>query len=41
MALITLETRIRETELQMKAVDGKELERLMELYSQLTHRFES
>ncbi len=39
--LITLETRIRETELQMKAVDGKELERLMELYSQLTHRFES
>ena len=39
--LITLETRIRETELQMKAVDGKELERLMELYSQLTHRLDS
>ena len=39
--LITLETRIRETELQMKTLEGKELERLMELYSQLTHRFES
>ena len=39
--LITLESRIRETELQMKGADGKELERLMELYSQLTHRFES
>ena len=39
--LIDLETRIRDTELQMKSVSGSELERLMESYALLTHRFES
>ncbi len=39
--LITLEARIRETELRMKTAGEKELAHLMELYSQLTHRFES
>lgn len=39
--LITLETRIRATELQMKSLEGAKLEHLMELYSQLTHRFEA
>lgn len=39
--LIDLETRIRDTELRMKSVSGPELERLMESYALLTHRFES
>ena len=39
--LIQLEQRIRDTELRMKSVSGAQLEALMELYSQLTHQFES
>lgn len=38
---IDLEKRIRDTELQMKAARDAELDRLMDLYAQLTHRFES
>lgn len=39
--LIILEKRIRDTELRMKSVSGASLDALMELYSQLTHQFES
>ena len=39
--LVELENCIREIELKMKSVDGKELEMLMESYSLLTHQFES
>ena len=39
--LIDLERRIRDTEQKMKSVSGAQLEALMELYSQLTHQFES
>lgn len=39
--LIRLENLIRETELKMKTVEGKELEQLMDTYAGLTHRFES
>ena len=38
---IDLEKRIRDTELQMKTARDAELDRLMDLYAQLTHRFES
>ncbi len=39
--LITLETRIRQAELEMKNTAGPALDRIMESYSQMTHRFES
>lgn len=39
--LIDLETRIRNTEREMKTVSGKALEQLMETYAMLTHQFES
>ncbi len=38
--LILIEAQLRQTELQMKASSGKELEKLMESYSLLTHQFE-
>ncbi len=39
--LITLEARIRQAELEMKNTAGPALDRIMESYSQMTHRFES
>ena len=38
--LILIESQLRQTELQMKASSGTELEKLMESYSLLTHQFE-
>ncbi len=38
--LILIEAQLRQTELQMKASSGAELEKLMESYSLLTHQFE-
>ncbi|TCL59912.1 ATP-binding cassette subfamily F protein 3 [Kineothrix alysoides] len=38
--LILIEAQLRQTELQMKASSGKDLEKLMESYSLLTHQFE-
>lgn len=38
--LILLEMQLRQTELQMKSSSGEQLEKLMESYSLLTHRFE-
>lgn len=38
--LIDLEHKIRSAELQMKSAQGDELERLMSVYSSLTHQFE-
>ena len=39
--LIILEQQIREAEHNMKQVNGEELDKLMELYASLTHRFET
>lgn len=39
--LVALEDRLRQTELQMKTANEQELNRLMEQYAQMTHRFES
>ncbi len=39
--LIALESRIRQAELEMKTAAGPALERIMESYAQMTHRFET
>lgn len=39
--LIILEQQIREAEHNMKQLNGEELDKLMELYASLTHRFET